>query len=399
MNKLLYKYISALQLIIAVLAVLLISSCEDEETNPPIVAEIRNYAASPLDTAVQVINSGQWVVIVGQNLSTVNEVYFASTRAPINPTFISDQSIVVQVPNISFQSVPADKVNEMIIVSSLGTTIFQIDIVGAPMITQIRNFDTAPNDTILNAIEIGQQINLIGFNLKGATRIAFQGININLDEVIYTDSSAIVKVPDDFSNGDPSLANKITYVTQYGTQTFSIPIFDPAIIEYYKDPLWIMLTGGVGNEKAWKIDFNTQGVSQKFAGPMWFSGEDLRWEFGCGAGGNCWNWAPEWQTWMPAPADYGTMTFKLKGIVPDPVAVINQKALSTESKNGTFSGGYFFDIENKTITFTDVVPLNMGWDNVDWTKAYVITLTDDGMQLGFKNKGKAELELYNYIPK
>lgn len=81
-----------------------------------------------------------------------------------------------------------------------------------------------------------------------------------------------------------------------------------------------------------------------------------------------------------------------------PGVTVNQKGLD-ETKNGVFSGGYFLDTDAKTIVFTDVVPLNMGWDNVDWSKAYIITLTDDGMQLGFKHKGKAELELYSYIPK
>jgi hypothetical protein len=282
--------------------------------------------------------------------------------------------------------------------SSGGTAVFEIQIVGAPSITHIRNYDTAPNDTIVTSVAPGQHINLIGFNLEGATSINFQGIEADVNSVVYTDSSAIVKVPDDFSGGNTSLANRITYTTTIGSQVIFIPIFDPAILEYYKDPLWTLLSGGIGNEKTWVIDFNAQGVSQKFAGPIWFSGEDLRWEFGCGSGGNCWNWAPEWQSWMPGPNDYGTMTFKIKGVPIIPTVTVIQESLG-DPKDGTFSGGYFLDTDAKTIVFTDLLPLNMGWDNVDWSKAYIITLTEDGMQLGFKHKSKPELELYNYIPK
>jgi hypothetical protein len=101
---------------------------------------------------------------------------------------------------------------------------------------------------------------------------------------------------------------------------------------------------------------------------------------------------------MHFPKQNQNMTFNIKGVPVTPGVIVNQKGL-TETKNGVFSGGYFLDTEAKTIVFTDVVPLNMGWDNVDWSKAYIITLTDDGMQLGFKHKGKAELELYSYIPK
>jgi hypothetical protein len=92
------------------------------------------------------------------------------------------------------------------------------------------------------------------------------------------------------------------------------------------------------------------------------------------------------------------MIFKLKGTPIIPTVAVTQKGLDA-TKNGTFSGSYFMDIDAKTITFATVVPLNMGWDNVDYSKAYIITLTEDGMQLGFKHKGKNELELYNYIPK
>jgi len=68
------------------------------------------------------------------------------------------------------------------------------------------------------------------------------------------------------------------------------------------------------------------------------------------------------------------------------------------AKNGTFTGSFFLDIDAKTITFIDVVPLNFGWQFV-FTKAYIISLTKDGMQLGFKDPVKPEYAVHNYIPK
>jgi hypothetical protein len=399
MKKILYNCISRFLLCSMITTLLLMSACEEDTDNATaVITEVRNYAASPDDSTVQTVQVGQWVVLIGNNLGGVSNVLFGGVPASTNNTLFTDRSIVVQVPDIPFQAVPSGELHKITVLSEGGATTFAINVIGLPLITRIRNYDAAPNDTTLNSVAPGQHINLVGFNLKDATTIAFQGVSVDLSEVMYTDSSTIVKVPEDFTGGVASLANKITYTTAVGSITYSIPIFDPAILEYYKDPLWTLISGGIGNEKTWAIDFNAQGVSQKFAGPMWFSGEDLRWEFSCGAGGNCWNWAPEWQSWMPGPKDYGTMTFKIKGVPVVPGVTVNQKGLDA-SKNGIFSGGYFLDTEAKTITFTDVVPLNMGWDNVDWSKAYIITLTADGMQLGFKNKGKAELELYNYIPK
>jgi hypothetical protein len=398
MKKKLYRRIHLLSLVSLLAFALLVSCDQDDDANPPMITEIRNYAASPDDSLVTTLQTGQWVVLLGKNLGSVTQVFFGSTPANLNLTLLTDGSVVVQVPEIPFQVVPKDEVNMVTVVGTGGVVSYEVSITGPPIISRIRNHADSPNDTLLNAIAPGQHINLIGFNLEAATTISFQGVAVDLSQVVYTDSSVLVTVPDDFTEGDAALANKITYTTAIGTATFGIPIFDPAILEYYKDPLWTLLSGGIGNEKTWAIDFDAAGESQKFAGPMWFSGEDLRWDFQCGPGGNCWNWAPEWQNWMPGPKDYGTMTFKIKGVPVVPSVIVIQKGLDA-AKNGTFSGGYFLDTEAKTLTFTDVVPLNMGWDNVDWSKAYIITLTDDGMQLGFKHKGKTELELYNYIPK
>lgn len=399
MKKILYNPVYFLQLLCIVAVSALLSACKDDEVELPVITEIRNYAASPNDTIVQTLNANQWVVILGKNLSGVSGVYFSSIPAVVNGALTTDESIVVQIPSIPFQAVPRDKVNIVTIANSSGATSFEIKITGGPIITHARNYADAPNDTILNSVAPGQSINLIGFNLEGATSINFQGVEADLANIIYTDSSVIVKVPDDFSSGDASRANKITYTTALGSSIYSIPIFDPAILEYYKDPLWIFLSGGVGKKRTWMIDFNAEGVSKKFAGPMWFSGDELRWSKECAKpGGNCWTYEPVWQTWMPGPKNYGTMTFEIKAVPVVPSVTVDQKGLS-DSKNGIFTGDYFLDVENKTITFTGIVPLNMGWDSVDWSKAYIITLTEDGMQLGFKHKSKTELELYNFIIK
>jgi hypothetical protein len=379
--------------------ILLMSACKKDIQQAPVITGVVNYAASPEDTAVQTVAAGQWVVLLGTNLGGVSQVTFNGVPATINSALGTDNSIVIQIPSIAWQSVTNDQKNVITAVTGSGATSFEIKIVDVPLIVRIRNYEASPNDTIVNFVAPGQYINLIGFNLGGADSINFQGIKANLDSVVYTDSSVIVRVPNDFTGGDASLANKIIYTTKIGKQVYFIPIFDPAILEYYKDPLFTFLSGGIGNEKTWAIDFNALGVSKKFAGPLWFSGDDLRWDFGCAAGGNCWNWAPTWQGWMPAPKDYGTMTFKIKGVPVLPTVTVNQKGLDAAAKNGSFSGSYFLDTEAKILGFTDLTPLNMGWDNVDWSKAYIITLTADGMQLGFKHKGKAELELYNYIPK
>jgi hypothetical protein len=389
MKKILYKYSYGLLLSSIVMTFLLLAACEDDDNlDQSVITEVRNYAASPDDTVVQTIQAGQWVVLMGENLSGVSQVLFGSVPATVNKTFFTDQSIVVQVPSIPFQLVPPSAVNEITLVSKSGVITFSINITGAPLITHLRNYAAAPNDTIVDAISPGQQINIIGYNLRNALNVTFQGIEVDLSNIIYTDSSAIVIAPEDFSSAGVSRANKISYTTSFGTGTYS----------NFNDPLWSLLAGGVSREKTWVLDLFAEGVSQKFNGHMYFAGHELRWDKQCATeGGNCWLWEANWQSWMPSPKDYGTMTFKLKGTPIDPTVTVVQKNLGG-TKDGTFSGSYFLDVDAKTITFTEVVPLYSGWDQV-WTKAYIISLTEDGLQLGFKNPGKDELTIFNYIPK
>jgi hypothetical protein len=83
---------------------------------------------------------------------------------------------------------------------------------------------------------------------------------------------------------------------------------------YVNDPLWNLLSGGVGNEKTWLLDIDADAVSKYFAAPLGFSGEDYGWEGACMKdGGDCWTWFPEYKgnEWISGAADFGSMTFNL----------------------------------------------------------------------------------------
>src|SRR5215208_3875321 len=60
-------------------------------------------------------------------------------------------------------------------------------------------------------------------------------------------------------------------------------------LNYVNDPLWTLLTGGVGNEKTWLLDLDANGVSKFFDSPVYFAGDDFSWAGECAKpGGNCW---------------------------------------------------------------------------------------------------------------
>ena len=166
-------------------------------------------------------------------------------------------------------------------------------------------------------------------------------------------------------------------------------------LNYVNDPLWLLLSGGPGNEKTWLLDLDANGDSKVFDGPVIFGGSDLGWNMQCTKpNGGCWSWAPKWKdnTWICPKGDYGSMTFSLKG---GPFVTVDQKMTSS---SGTTSGTYYLDKDLKTVSFSGAIPLNIGWDQV-WTKGTLIKLTETSMQIAFKHPTKDEVEIYNYIVK
>lgn len=389
LNKGIYSF-----LLFSTIAAVLLMGCEpDDEMNPPVITEVRNYAASPNDTLVQTLETSQWVVLTGKNLDNVVAAFFGRTQATINSALVTGQNMIIQVPTISFQSVPRDMVNEIMLVDKNGVaTTYSISIKGAPVISEVRNYAASPNDTIVNVIKPGQQINLIGYNLKDATAITFQGVNADLSNVIYTDTSAIVQLPDDFSGSNLVLKDKISFTTSIGSTTFSIKIKVPVVV----GPLTQLLTGGVGPGKAWGY-----GASTQFNGPLCWGGVDLGWHAECTkVNGSCWydSWWT-WQSWMgpadPATTDFGSMTFTIND--EGTFVTVDQKVISTA---GVHEGSYALDESAKTIIFIGADPLRMGWNDAKYREtARIINLTDSTMTLAFNHVNKSEFQIFNFIKK
>ncbi|MDP4274513.1 MAG: glycan-binding surface protein [Bacteroidota bacterium] len=229
MKKILIYHIHLL-LLCVVAGIIILPSCLKEKPNAPSISYVRNYAASPNDTILKTVSAGQWVVVVGKNLSGISQAYFGSTPATINSTFFSDTCIVIQIPSIQFPLVPRDKVNKITLVNEGGVANFEINITGVPIISYVKNSADSPNDSIIKSVVPNQLITIVGYNLKNATNIAFQGVAADLTNAAYTDSSVTVRVPADLSGGDASLVNMISITTMFGTGDFSIKIIGPPII-------------------------------------------------------------------------------------------------------------------------------------------------------------------------
>ncbi len=230
MKKIIDTHVRRLLLTCFAAILMLMSACEKDTIDPPVITGVLNYAASPNDTVVHTVQTGQWVVLTGRNLGGVTQVYFGSIPATINSTFFTDESIVVQLPDIPFQSILAEDLNIVTAISEGGMATFDINIIGAPIISYVRNYEDSPTDTVVNVLYPGDQINIVGYNLMDAASISFQGIHADLSNAVYTDTSAIVRVPADLSGSDATMANTITYTTAVGEGVFPIKIVGPPVI-------------------------------------------------------------------------------------------------------------------------------------------------------------------------
>ncbi len=194
---------------------------------------------------------------------------------------------------------------------------------------------------------------------------------------------------------------------------------DPVIItvtednlNYVNDPLWTLLTGGVGNEKTWILDANENGDKKFFTSPIYFAGMDnaygtiaddgqsVEWRQVCTdpAGPNCWVYGPNYtsDTWAADKRDYGFMTFSLKG---GPFLQTDHKGVAGV---GQQSGTFFLDVNTLTLTTTDATPLHVAYtpnDVVGLNSWRILSLTENTMQLAVKNKTKAEYQVLNFISK
>ncbi|WP_417351392.1 hypothetical protein [Flavobacterium alkalisoli] len=140
--------------------------------------------------------------------------------------------------------------------------------------------------------------------------------------------------------------------------------------EYFSDPEWGMLTNGVDG-KTWELDFYD---------PIGWAGLDFPYN---PSGSDYWNWFPDYagNSWTMEEKDWGEMYFSLDGGYNSSVT---QTALNSSAQT-TKDGGFSFDIENHSLSFTGGVELLYGGDYhpdvSNWTSVKVVELSENSLRL------------------
>lgn len=166
--------------------------------------------------------------------------------------------------------------------------------------------------------------------------------------------------------------------------------------DYISDPLWTFLTGGVGNEKTWILDYGNYGI---FAGPLSYYEPQTTWteiQDGTAKLG----WAPSWsdnQWIIPAADTASRMTFRL----------VNGAFLNTHkvTEGVDEQGTFFLNANAKTISTTDATILRSAGfiaNASNWNNDLVLlSLTEDQLQIGVRrtNNEGDYLYVWNFVSK
>lgn len=108
----------------------------------------------------------------------------------------------------------------------------QEDSVPAPLITSIRNYEAAPNDTLITEMVVDQWVVIHGKNLAQVAQVTFGGIQAGINQTLLTDGNIVVQIPSiPFQSVSLEELNKVTVVSAGGSFTYSIDfVIDPPVI-------------------------------------------------------------------------------------------------------------------------------------------------------------------------
>lgn len=223
MKKLL-KYISHLSTwkiagLALMLGAMIITSCEDEDGSPlespdgnPEILYVRVTNPESADSLLVRANLGTTIAIVGKNLGGIREVWFNDREATLNPTWVTNKSVIVSVPNLA----PLDITDKLYLVDADGNILdhdFEVTI-PAPSLVSAHN--EWPQD--------GEDLIIYGdyfFDVEGVVpvEVEFTGGTQVQGEVV-SQTELHVQVPETAQEGP------VTVTTNFGISVSPFHVWD-----------------------------------------------------------------------------------------------------------------------------------------------------------------------------
>ncbi|HSC40555.1 MAG TPA: IPT/TIG domain-containing protein, partial [Chitinophagaceae bacterium] len=115
-------------LLLMIAGLLQVSCKKDNNSGGPSIRQIRAISPKPNDSTLTAALPGQIVVIQGAHLATTSQILFDGFHATVNSALFSDSTLVITVPTIAWDSIPAGKLNTVDVVTAYGTTTYKFTI-------------------------------------------------------------------------------------------------------------------------------------------------------------------------------------------------------------------------------------------------------------------------------
>ena len=224
--KILYKNLTLFAFLLLALGIVVSSCNKDDDTagidpnadiGNPKVSYIRSTDPSAADSLLVGAFMGSLIAIVGEDLDHTVEMWFNDQEASLNPTYVTNRTILVNVPS----SVPAEVNNKIRFVFSNGEEMLYEFFVNvpAPILNSIKS----------EYVEDGDIAVLKGDFFFEPTTVTFAG-GLDAEIVSLGKTEVQVKVPDGATSGE------ITIKTNFGTAISSFLFRDDRnVIVNYDD--------------------------------------------------------------------------------------------------------------------------------------------------------------------
>ena len=186
-----------------------ITSCsDDEKIGAPVITQVRLIDPAHRDSTFTEAFPGVKIVVEGQNFKDLRSVSMNNTVVSINPAYVRDGSIIVEIPeDLPLHGTDASLPNQIKVTTAHGEATYSFTFLSpAPVITQF-NFS-------LPATE-GEMLDIIGSNFYNIQKVVFATGGQTIDVTAFTVSSTYdtiyVRIP---AGGDAD--GTITVVTESG---------------------------------------------------------------------------------------------------------------------------------------------------------------------------------------
>ena len=259
-------------------------SCTDEEpgsSGPPIIERVRNTNPNTADSAFVSATLGSTLAIIGSNLSTTTEVYLNDYPLGVNPAYVTNSSVIIQInDSVPTVATKPDVVNKLRLVTQRGEAVFDFQTLPpAPQVLQVQNQYVKPGD----------ELTLHGRYFYFVDTVYFPGEDVFVTSGIQTGnagSTLRVTVPEnlDFTEGSNIVvvSRSGASATNRNTQIYSglgmVADFDTnGVLEWPWNWGWGISGNMIQDSQPGitSLDGNFAGISQTIAGGYGWSNDKL----------------------------------------------------------------------------------------------------------------------------